>query len=133
MVCRLASRRELSLRSGLLQNLKELQVFLGIVGCSRQYLRDLATNARHLNQLTANAAEGKWSTEAQVKFDAMKSGLKTPSIPDPKHPYLLNTDASDVGVDASSPREGHCLLQKTLPQKNCCVTRKELLAVIKSV
>lgn len=74
----------------------------------------------------------------------MKEELVTASMssyPDPTRKYILDTDASDVGVEAvlSQVQEGKELViayySKTPapPEKNYCVARKELLAVVKAV
>ena len=60
---------------------------------------------------------------------------------DPKLPYILDTDASAVGVGAvlSQIQEGKerviAYYSKTLapPERNYCVTRRELLAVVKAM
>ena len=61
--------------------------------------------------------------------------------PDPKLPYLLDTDASGDGVGAvlsqvqgSEERViGYCSKTLTPPEKNYCVTQSELLAVVNGV
>ena len=60
--------------------------------------------------------------------------------PDPTRPYILNTDASAVGVGAvlSQVQNGEerviAYYSKTLAtaERNYCVTRRELLAVVKA-
>ena len=62
-------------------------------------------------------------------------------FPDPSNPYLLDRDASVDGLGRilSQVRDGkECVVtfyssKLSRPQSNCCVTRKELLAVVKSV
>ena len=61
--------------------------------------------------------------------------------PDPKLQYILDTDASDVGVGAvllqvqQEKERVIAYYSKTLApaKRNYCVTRRELLAVVKAV
>ena len=126
------------------RGLKDLQAFLGTVGYYRQYLRDLATKANPLHRLTAKGVEWEWTEEAQHAFNLMKEGLTTAPVlgyPDPGLPYILDSEASDTGVGAvlSQLQGGEervvAYYSKTLaaPERNYCVTRKELLAVVKAV
>lgn len=63
------------------------------------------------------------------------------AYPDPSYPFLLDTDASNVGIGAvlSQVVEGRerkwAYFSSTLSQlqRNYCVTRRELLAVVKAV
>ena len=126
------------------RDLKELQAFLGTAGYYRQYLPDFATVARPLHQLTSKGTEWVWDTDAQEAFDELRRRLVTAPIlgyPDPKLQYILDTDASDVGVGAvlSQVQQGKerviAYYSKTLApaERNYCVTRRELLAVVKAV
>ena len=126
------------------QGVKELQAFLGTVGYYRQYIKNFATDAGPLHRLTAKGVDWEWNETAQTAFDKMKKGLTTAPVlgyPDPDKQYVLDTDASDIGVGAvlSQIEDGVerviAYYSKTLapPERNYCVTRKELLAVIKAV
>ena len=126
------------------RDLKGLQAFLGTVGYYRQYVADYATIAKPLTTLTCKGNPWQWGLEAEQAFQKLKAGLLSAPIlgyPDPKSQYILDTDASDVGVGAvlSQLQEGRervvTYYSKTLSpsERNYCVTRKELLAVIKAV
>ena len=126
------------------QNLKQLQAFLGTAGYYRQYLPEFATVAKPLHQLTSKGAEWKWDQEAQAAFEELRHRLTTAPVlgyPDPRLEYVLDTDASDVGVGAvlSQVQQGQerviAYFSKTLSpaERNYCVTRRELLAVVKAV
>ena len=125
-------------------NLKELQAFLGTAGYYRQYLPDFATVARPLHHLTSKGVEWSWTQEAQEAFDELRRRLvRAPVLgyPDPRLEYILDTDASDVGIGAvlSQVQDGRerviAFYSKTLnpAERNYCVTRKELVAVVKAV
>ena len=126
------------------QNLRQLQAFLGTAGYYRQYLPDFATIAGPLHQLTSKGVEWCWDDCAQQAFDELRKRLiEAPVLgyPDPTLEYVLDTDASDVGVGAvlSQVQQGEerviAYYSKTLTpaERNYCVTRRELLAVVKAV
>ena len=126
------------------RTLKELQAFLGTAGYYRQYLKDYATSAKPLTRLTTKETPWEWDAAAQEAFETLKEGLVTAPVlgyPDPAIKYILDTDASAVGVGAvlSQIQEGNerviAYYSKTLgpAERNYCVTRRELLAVIKAV
>ena len=126
------------------ENIKQLQAFLGTAGYYRQYLPEFATVARPLHQLTSKGVEWKWDEEEQEAFEELRMRLTTAPVlgyPDPKLTYILDTDASDVGVGAvlSQIQEGServiAYYSKTLTpaERNYCITRRELLAVVKAV
>lgn len=93
---------------------------------------EFATEAKPLYQLTAKGADWNWDKTVQQPFLIMKIGLTEASAlgyPDPNKTYILDTDASDV-------RMGEVLSQipdLAQPQKDYCLTGKELLAVVKAV
>ena len=83
-----------------------------------------------------------WSTKAQAAFTKLKTALiEAPVLayPDPFYPFLLDTDASKVriGVVLSQVVEGkerpmaYFSSALSQPQRNYCVTRRELLAAVK--
>jgi len=86
----------------------------------------------------------QWTPTKQRAFECLKSRLLEAPIlayPDPNLEYILDTDASDqnVGAVLSQVQESREVVvayySKSLSptERNYCITRKELLAVIKSV
>ena len=125
-------------------SLTELQAFLGTVGYYRQYLVDFATTAKPLTKLTSKGVPWEWDEATQAAFETLREQLLTAPIlqyPDETQPFILDTDASNAGVGAvlSQEKEGQervvAYFSKTFspPERNYCVTRRELLAVIKAV
>ena len=123
---------------------RDLQAFLGTAGYYRQYLPDFATVAKPLHHLTSKGVNWEWTAEAQAAFDELRQrliGAPVLGYPDPGLQYILDTDASDVGVGAvlSQIQEGQerviAFYSKTLSpaERNYCVTRRELVAVIKAI
>ena len=126
------------------RDLKGLQAFLGTVGYYRQYIPGFATIAKPLTRLTGNKEPWQWTSLQQEAFERLQRHLVTAPVlgyPDPKLPYVLDTDASGDGVGAvlSQVQDGEERVigyySKTLtpPERNYCVTRRELLAVVKGV
>jgi len=125
-------------------DLPELRAFLRLVGYYRQYIPDFAGIAQPLNRLTANGVRWQWTQAEQQAFSHLKDRLVEAPIlahPDPAKEYILDTDASNhnVGAVLFQVQDGHEVVvayySKALlaPEKNCCTTRRELLAVVKAV
>jgi len=86
-------------------------------------------------------ARFKWTEEAQQAFDALKKALveaTSLAFPLPQEPCILDTDASDIVVEAVLSQKvddverpiAFFLRVMNLTQRNYCTTRRELLAVI---
>ena len=119
-----------------------VQQFLGFAGYYRRFIREFAPTARPLHRLTERTATFKWTDECAAAFQALHQSLySTPVLayPDFTRLFILDTDASDTGIGAvlsqtsSDGNErviayGSRLLTK--PERQYCVTRHELLAVV---
>lgn len=116
---------------------------MGLCTYYRRFVKQFAQIASPLHQLTRRGACFEWSAACQVAFDSLKRALVEAPVlpyPDPASPYLLDTDASAEGLGAvlSQVKDGkECVVayysaRFTDPEKNYCVTRKELLAIVKS-
>ena len=120
----------------------EVQRFLGLANYYRRFVRDFTTMAKLLHRLMERNAQYWWTTECQRAFDKLKSCLVSEPIlafPDFTRPFILDTDASDIGIGAVLSQihddgsehvvsYASCVLSK--PERNYCVTRRELLAVV---
>eukprot|EP00731_Ephydatia_muelleri_P014220 Em0007g1530a len=98
--------------------------------------------AKLLHRLMERNAQYWWTTECLRAFDKLKSCLVSEPIlafPDFTRPFILDTDASDIGIGAVLSQihddgsehvvsYASCVLSK--PERNYCVTRRELLAVV---
>ena len=84
----------------------------------------------------------KWSSQCEQAFVELKKCLTSPpllALPDWSKPFIVDTDASDIGIGAvlsqhhADGREhviSYASRLLTKPERNYCITRKELLAVI---
>ncbi len=125
-------------------NISELRSFLGLASYYRRFVRDFATIASPLHQLTNKGRRFGWSEDCAAAFRQLKAALIHAPVlayPDPNQPFLVDTDASNVGVGAVLSQRGEagervvayysCSLSR--PERNYCVTRRELLAVVLAV
>lgn len=85
-----------------LTNLREVQVFLGMMGYYQQFIPDFAELSKPLFQLLCNVPF-EWTDSQQQAFEALKAKLKEASIlvyPDYDKEFILYTNASKVAVGA---------------------------------
>ena len=121
--------------------LTEVRSFLGLAGYYRAFVPEFATIAKPLSMLSDKGKGFRWSSDCQGAFEELK-GLLTRSpvlgYPEEEGRIILDPDASDIGLGAvlSQEQGGRevvlCYASRTLnkAEKNYCVTRRELLAVI---
>ena len=121
---------------------KEVQRFLGFASYCRRFIHEFSQIAKPLHRLTERNAPFEWTRDCQHSFEQLKGKLTTAPIlayPDYSRPFLLDTDASDVGIGAVLAQhddEGRervvAYASRTLSrtERKYCVTRHELLAVV---
>ena len=117
-------------------------LFLGLAGYYRRFIKDFATVAKPLHRLSEKTCPFVWSEECQVAFETLRRLLVTCPVlafPDYTKPFILDTDASEQGIGAvlsqiHDDAKEHVvayasrLLRK--PETKYCVTQRELLAVV---
>lgn len=122
---------------------KELQRFLGFANFYRRFIRNYSSIAAPLTSLLkGNPKRILWTPQAQSAFDTLKTSFTTAPIlkhPDPEQPFIVEVDASDVGIGAVlSQRHGNpgkmypCAFfsrKLTTAEKNYDVGNKELLSI----
>ncbi|KAK2919988.1 hypothetical protein Q8A73_002192 [Channa argus] len=97
--------------------------------------------------VTTDRAKGRrfeWSEACSRAFQRLKVDLSEAPVlayPDPQRPFIVDTDASGVGIGVVLSQGGQtgervvayysCSLSR--PERNYCVTRRELLAVVLAV
>ena len=121
---------------------KEIQRFLGFASYYRRFIPKFADVAKPLHRLTERGTPFCWTKEGKWAFEELRRRLTTSPMlayPDFERPFILDTDASDVGIgavlsqidDQGAERViayGSRVLSK--PERQYCVTRRELLAVL---
>ena len=126
------------------KNVKDLRSFLGLCSYYRRFVQGFSNIAKCLHKLTEKDAIFIWEEEHQAAFEKLKYFLTTSPIlacPTRVGEFILDTDASNFGAGAvlSQIQEGEerviSYFSKTFSkaQRNYCVTRRELLAIVMSV
>lgn len=120
---------------------KDVRSFLGLASYYRKFIRGFASIASPLHELTEKARRFEWNDECQRAFEELKECLIQAPIlvcPLPEGDFLLDTDASQNGIGAvlSQIQEGeekvvaYASKKLSRAERNYCVTRRELLAVV---
>ena len=122
----------------------ELRSFLGLCTYYRRFVERFADVAAPLHRLTEEKSSYNWTTDCDVAFGKLKAALCSSPIlgyPQQTGIFILDTDASNTGIGAvlSQIQDGKERVIEyfsrvlTKPERNYCVTRKELLAIVKAV
>ena len=122
----------------------EVRSFLGLCSYYRRFVKNFSTIARPLHRLTEKENNFKWTQECSDAFNHLKHALVTAPVlkyPSSTEQFILDTDASNYGIGAvlSQVQDGEervvAYYSSTLSkaERNYCVTRKELLAIVSAV
>ena len=123
---------------------RQLKSFLGLASYYRRFVRGFSSIAAPLNRLLPKDKAFTWTMECDKAFNALKQALSGAPVlapPDLTLPFILDTDASNVGMGgvlAQMGPEGERVVayfSKTFDkhERRYCVTRRELMAVVASV
>lgn len=123
---------------------KLIRSFLGFCSYYRKFIKGFSSLAKPLYALTENKTKFVWEEDCQRAFEELKRMLSSSPIlafPKKEGEFILDTDASNIGIGAVlSQKQGEeekviayfsRVLSKT--ERNYCVTRRELLAVVDSL
>ena len=85
------------------QTKKDIRTFLGLTGYYCRFIRNYATIAEPLTQLTRKNEPNtiQWTTATEDSFQRLKDALTSATVmrsPDHSKTFILQTDASGVGV-----------------------------------
>lgn len=125
-------------------NKSKLRSFLGLVSYYRKFIKDFAKIAKCLHALTSKYGKWEWTSECDKAFQCLKEKLVTAPTCILGYPdvdggmFVLDTDASNdsIGAVLSQIQDGKetviAYASRTLSsvEKNYCVTRKEMLALV---
>ena len=120
----------------------QLRRFLGFANFYRRFIRGFSRVAAPLSALTSTLRPFSWSPEADAAFTTLKQLFTSAPVlifPDPGHQFIVEVDASDVGLGAvlSQRSEEDQLIHPvaflsrrfTPAERNYDVGNRELLAV----
>ena len=82
---------------------REVQQFLGLANYYRRFVKDFASINKPLHCLTEKTSKFDWTDDCQRAFEQLRQRLVTAPIlvfPDFSLTFLLDTDASDIGIGA---------------------------------
>ena len=119
----------------------DVRSFLGLVSYYRRFIEGFAQIARPLHHITEKGRPFKWTTECQEAFEALKHRLISSPIlayPIQGKEFIIDTDASGFAIGAvlsQVQEDGEHVLAYgsralTKQERNYCVTRKKLLAIV---
>jgi len=121
-------------------SIKELQHFLGMTGWFRRFIKDYATIAAPLYNLTKKNSTYNWTLSCQDAFQQLKKELVSEPLlifPRLDEPFIIQCDASNQQIGAVLLQERDNTLRPvqylshTLDalQINYCITEKECFAM----
>jgi hypothetical protein len=124
------------------KNYHDICAFYGLVNYCREFLPNLLSVSTPLTDLTKNWAKFEWNDHHQQVFETIKELVANAielTIPDPDRSFVLQTDASDVGLGATllQPNDSRVLIPVELAsrklnvhERNYPTHEKELLAIV---
>ena len=114
--------------------------FIGLASYYRRYIKDFATIAAPLHNLTQKGNDFTWSEECTVAFDLLKQKLTQapilvfPNFSKKATPFVVYTDASSTGIGAVLEQDNHVIAYAsrtlTKPERQYSVIQRECLAVV---
>jgi transposase InsO family protein len=122
-------------------NSKDVERFMGLANYHRGFVKEFSNLADPLYSIIGKG-KFKWDDAQQTAFTAIKQALTKPPIlalPNLEDHFLLDTDASDVAIGAELIQcqnneervVAYGSYALTHEQRRYCVTRRELLAVVR--
>lgn len=119
---------------------KQLRGFLGLTGYYRRFIRHYGMLSRPLSNLLKKGVQFQWTPQAQEAFDLLKAALvQAPvlAVPNYSKQFVIETDASDLGMEAVLMQDGHPISYLSKPlcdrKKALSTYEKECMALLLAV
>lgn len=122
------------------ESVKELRQFLGLAGYYGKFVKHFGIIRRPLTDLLKKGVPFLWTATHDQAFQLLKTALTTApvlALPDFSKPFVVETDASEVGIGAVLMQQQHpiAFLSQVLGPKHRALStyEKECLAVFMAV
>lgn len=119
---------------------KQLRNFLGLAGYYRKYVRNYGSISKPLTQLLHKNTPFIWTSVSQTAFVTLKSALSSApvlALPDFSSPFIVETDACDLGIGAVLLQKDHpiAFVSRALGPRNRGLStyEKEYMAILLAV
>jgi len=123
------------------QDIKTLKSFLALGNYCGEFIPNFATISKPLTKLLRKTQPWIWTQDQQESFKRLKSMIAKPPVlayPDYSKPFVLYTDASDVGIGAVLLQKQeekfriirHLLRTLTPAARNYSSPERECLAIV---
>lgn len=113
---------------------------MGLTGYYRRYIKHYGMLSRPLSDMLKKGVPYVWTSATEAAFQQLKQALTDApvlALPNFSKPFILETDASEVGFGAVLMQENHPIdyLSKAVCPKNQAMStyEKECLAIILAV
>ncbi|KAM9982001.1 hypothetical protein ACTFIY_004301 [Dictyostelium cf. discoideum] len=123
------------------KNVKEVQRVIGTLNFFRKFVENFAAKIKPLYQLLKNEVEFEWNESYKSIctkiIDKLQKDKRILVYPNSNKPFVLETDASDIGIGATLSQENGIIsfYSRTIRdvEKNYSVAEKECLSVISAL
>lgn len=126
------------------KSVTDVRSFLGTCSYYRRFIKQFTDIARPLHKLTEKTEKFTWTPQCDEAFKNLKIALTSAPIlryPNLNLPFVLDTDASAFAMggvlsqieDRIERPIAYFSKSFNKPERNYCVTRRELLAVVSSI
>ena len=106
---------------------------MGLAGYYRRFVRNFRVIAKPLSNLLKKGVPFVWTQTTEEAFQLLKTQLISAPVlvvPDFSKPFSIETDASEYGIGAALPQEGHpiAFMSKALAPatKDCQLMKKSI-------
>lgn len=121
-------------------NVKQLRGFLGLTGYYQKFIKGYGLISRPLTELLKKSTPFVWTRVTEAAFQHLKQALVSAPVlatPDFSKPFVVETDASEVGFGAVLMQDAHSVayLSKPVCRWNQALStyEKECIAIIMAI